>query len=163
MKEIKTEQRSASLEQDARRLRLAMEADVTADKKTRKHMGGAAAAVQAKHGDRCSAKRLQVGPTSSTNFGVKAEPSALLRWDDVLVNKGTAAPKPCLSPVEILMRTVAGGLLLAGTASTATRITCHQPPLWPCPPEEMNLRTSNQYVTNYSRFWKMKVLQMKSM
>ena len=44
--EIKaTEQRSASLEQDAQEPRLAMEADVTADKKHRERTEGAAAAV----------------------------------------------------------------------------------------------------------------------
>ena len=68
----RTNQRLASLEQDARQPRLAMEADVPADKKTRERMEGAATAVQAKHGDSCSAKRVQVGPTCSTSFGVKA-------------------------------------------------------------------------------------------
>ena len=53
-----TEQRSASLEQDTRQPRLAMEADVTADEKTRERTEGAAAAVQAKHGDII----LQKGP-----------------------------------------------------------------------------------------------------
>ena len=50
------DQRLASLEQDARQPRLAMEADVSADKKTRERTEGAATAVQAKHGDSCSAK-----------------------------------------------------------------------------------------------------------
>ena len=50
------DQRVASLEQNARQPRLAMEADVPADKKTRKRTEGAATAVQAKHGDICSAK-----------------------------------------------------------------------------------------------------------
>ncbi|CAM9124457.1 unnamed protein product, partial [Ascophyllum nodosum] len=45
-----TNKRLASLEQDARQPRLAMEADVPADKKTRKRTEGAATAVQAKHG-----------------------------------------------------------------------------------------------------------------
>ena len=49
-------QRLASLEQDAWQRRLAMEADVTADKKTRERAEGAAAAVQAKHGNSCSSK-----------------------------------------------------------------------------------------------------------
>ena len=74
-----TEHRSASLEQDARQPGLAMEADVTADKKTRERKEGAAAAVQVKHGNSCPAKSVQAGPTSSTSFGVKAEPPALPR------------------------------------------------------------------------------------
>ena len=74
-----TKQRSASLEQDARQPRLAMEADVAADKKTHKRTEGATAEVQAKHGDSCSAKRFQAGPTSSTSFGMKVEPYALPR------------------------------------------------------------------------------------
>ena len=64
-KEIRvTEQRSASFEQDARQPCLTMEADATADKKTRERTEGATAAVQAKHGDSCSAKRIQAAPTS---------------------------------------------------------------------------------------------------
>ena len=116
-----TEQRSASLEQDARQPRLTMEADGTADKKTRKRTEGATAAVQAKHGDSSSAKRVQADPTSSTRFGMKAECPALPRWDDILVDKGAAVLKPCLSPAEMRTRIAAGGLLPAGTASTATR------------------------------------------
>ena len=58
----------ASLEQDARQPCLDMEADVTADKKTRERTEGAAAAVQAKYEDSCSPKRVQVGPTSSVCF-----------------------------------------------------------------------------------------------
>ena len=45
-----TERRSASLEQDARQPRLAMEADVPSDTKTCQRTEGAAAAVQAKYG-----------------------------------------------------------------------------------------------------------------
>ena len=52
----------ASLEQETRQPRLAMEADVTEDRKTRERTKGAA--VQAKYGDICSAKRVQTGPTS---------------------------------------------------------------------------------------------------
>ena len=40
--------------------------------------------------------------------------------DDAMVGRGAEAPKPCLSPVEMLTLTPAGGLLPAGTASTAT-------------------------------------------
>ena len=107
-------QRLASLEQDARQSRLAMEADVTADKKTREHMEGAAAVVQAKHGDSCSAKRFQVGPKSSTSFGIIAGPSALPRRDKVLVDIGAAAPKLCPPPVEMRTLTTTSGLLPTG-------------------------------------------------
>ena len=79
-KEVRAiEQRLTSLGQDAWQPLLAMEADVTTDKKTRERTAGAAAAVQVKHGDSYSAKRVQAGPTSSTGFGMKAEPPALPR------------------------------------------------------------------------------------
>ena len=65
-------QRLASLEQDAREPRLAMGADVTAYKKTHKRTEGAAATVQVKHEDSCSAKRIQTGPTSSTSFSINS-------------------------------------------------------------------------------------------
>ena len=84
-----TEQRSASLGQDARQPRLAMEADVTRDTKTHKRMEDAEA-DQAKNGDSCSTKRVQAGP-SSTSFGMKAEPPVLTRRNDVLVDIGAAA------------------------------------------------------------------------
>ena len=72
-------QRVASLEQDARQLRLAIEADRLADTKTCERTEGAAKAVQAMHGDSFSASRVDPGPkTNSTSFGVKAEsPSRL--------------------------------------------------------------------------------------
>ena len=98
---------------------------------------GAAAAGRAKYGDGCSAKRVQTGPTSSTSFGMKAEPPTLLRRDDVLVDKGAAVRKPCLSSVEMQTQTATSGFLPAGKASTATRITFHQQPLWFCPTEEI--------------------------
>ena len=71
------DQRLASLEQDARQPCLAMEAGVLVAKKTRECTKGAAIAVQAKHGDSCSEKRVQACPKRSTSFGVKAEPPAL--------------------------------------------------------------------------------------
>ena len=46
----------------------------------------------------------------------------------------------------------AGGLLLAGTTSTARRITFDQLSLWLCPTEDINLRTSIQYASYYSIF-----------
>ena len=59
------DQRLASLQQDARQPRLAMEADVPVDKKTRECTEGAATAVQVKHGGSCSANRLNSDPKSS--------------------------------------------------------------------------------------------------
>ena len=106
-----------------------MEADLTIDKKTRERTEGAAAAVQAKYGDSFSAKRVQADLTSSTNFGMKAEPPAFSRWDDVLVDKGTAAPKLCPSLTEMRTLTAAGELFATGTTSTVTRTTFDQPPL----------------------------------
>ena len=50
-----TDRRLAGLEQDARQPRLATEADVATDKKTRKRAEDAAA-DQTKHGDSCSVK-----------------------------------------------------------------------------------------------------------
>ena len=90
--------RFTGLEQEARQPRLATAADVPADKKTRKRIEGAAV-DQAKHGDSCSTKTVQAGPTSSTSFSVKAEPPALPCRDDVLVDKGAAALKSCHSPL----------------------------------------------------------------
>ena len=110
-----------------------MEADVKTDKKTRERTEGAAAAVQAKHGDRCSAKIFQAGPTSSTSFGKKAEPPALPCRDDALVDIGTAVPKPCLSSVEMRTLTAAGGLFPTGKTSTATKTIFQQLPFWVLP------------------------------
>ena len=62
-------QRVASLEHDTRQPRLAMEADGQADTKTSEHSEGAATAVQAVRGDRCSANRVDLDPMCSTSFG----------------------------------------------------------------------------------------------
>ena len=102
-------QRLASLEQNARQPHLAMEARVPADNSTRERTEGAATVVQPKHGDSCLAKRVQTGPKSSTSFGVKSKLPALSCRDDVLVENGAAAPKSCLSPLEIHTPTAAGG------------------------------------------------------
>ena len=80
--------RLASLEQDGRQPRLAMAADVPADKETRERTEGAATAVQAMHGDSFCANRIDHDPMYSTSFGVKAEPPDLPRRDDVLVENG---------------------------------------------------------------------------
>ena len=146
----------ASLEQDVRQPRLAMEGDVSADKKTRERTEGAATAVQAKHGDSCSANRVDPDPKSSTSFGDDSTgpPALPCSKDDALVGNGTAAPNSCLSPLEMRTPRAAGGLLSAGTTSTATRTTFDQPPLWFCPSEETKFRTSIQYASLYSIFWR---------
>ena len=96
------DQRLASLDQNARQPRLAMDANVPADEKTRERTDDAAKAVQAMHNrDSFSAKKVQDDPKSSTTFGMKAEPPALSCRDDVLVENGAAAPKLCLSPLEM--------------------------------------------------------------
>ena len=107
-----TGQRSASLEQNARQPCLATEADVTRDKKTRKCTEGATATDRAKHiGDSSSANQVDPDQMCSTSFGMKAEPPALPRRDDVLVDKGAAGPKPCLSLMEMCTLTVTGDLI----------------------------------------------------
>ena len=55
------DQRFASLEQDPRQPRLAMEVDGPSNAKTSECTEGAAKAVQAKHGDSFSAQRVQNG------------------------------------------------------------------------------------------------------
>ena len=147
------DQRLASLKQDAQQPRLAMETDIKADKKTRKRTEGAATAVQTKHGDSCSAKTVQVGAKRLTSFDVKAEPLALPCSDDVLVENGAAAPKSCLSPLEMRTPTTAGGLPLLGKTSTAKNTILHQLALWFCPTVEKNVRTSILYASYYSIFW----------
>ena len=99
-----------------------------------------------------------------TSFGDEftGPPALPCTRDDALVDNGVAAPKPCLSPAEMRTRTAAGGLLPTGKASAATRIIFHQPPLWFYLTEEIKYRTSNQYTTDYSSFWKLKVFKTKS-
>ena len=110
------DQRLPSLEQDARQPRLAMEADVLADKKTRERTEGAAKAVQLVHGDNCSANRVDSDPMCSTSFGDDSTgpPTLPCSWDDAQVGNGAAAPKSCLSPLEMRSPIATGGLLLTG-------------------------------------------------
>ena len=144
------DQRLASLEQNARQPRLIMEADMPADKKTRERTERVTTAVQAKHRDSCSEKRAQAGPTCSIIFGVQAEPPALPCRDDVLFENGAVAPKLCILLLEMRTPTAAGGLLPTDNSSTATRTTFHQLPLWFCPTEEINLKTSIQCDAYYT-------------
>ena len=108
-------------------------------------------------------KQADCNPTSSTILGMKVEPPALSLRDYARVDKGAAAPKPCLSPMKMRTLTAAGGLLPTGTTSTATKTIFHQPPLWFCPTEKINSRTTSIriHTTQYSSFWKMKVLETK--
>ena len=113
-------QQLASQEQDARQPRLAMEADGPANTKTRERTEGAAIAVQAMHGDSCTAKKVQDGPKTSISFGVKAEPPDLPCGEDVLVEDGATSPETCLPSLEMRSSTAAGGLVpTAGETSTA--------------------------------------------
>ena len=59
------DQRVASLEHGARQPRLAMEANGQANTMTRERTEGAAKAIQAMHGDRFSALRVDPGPKTT--------------------------------------------------------------------------------------------------
>ena len=108
----RTSQRLASLEHDACRSRLAMEADGQVDTEIRERTEGAATAIQAMHEDSCSVNRVDPTPkTTSISFGVKGDSPALPCRDDVLVDNGAAAPKSCLSPLAMRTTTAASGLL----------------------------------------------------
>ena len=151
------EKRLTSLEHGAGQPRLAMEADGPANTKTRERTEGAATVVQAMRGDSFTARRVEPGPnTSSTSFGVKAEPPALPCRDDVVVESDDAAPKSCLPSLEMRSSTAAGGLVPTGEASTATETNFNQPPIRfhsteetdsETSSKETNLRTSTQYAS----------------
>ena len=127
----KTDQRLASLEQDARQPRLAMEADGPADIKTRERTEGTAPTVQAMHGDSCSANRIDLDPMCSTSFGDDWTGPLTLPCskEDYLVDNSAATFKSCLSSLKMRTTSVAGGLLPTGKTSTATEATYNQPPL----------------------------------
>ena len=141
-----------------------MEADVKPDTKTRKRTEGVVAADRAKYiGDSSSSKKFNSDMTSLISFGMMAESPALSLSDDTLVDKGAAAPKLCLSSVEMRTLTAAGALFPAGLASTVTRTTFHQPPLWFYPTQEMNFRTTSiQYATTFNSLWKIKGSKTKT-
>ena len=146
------------LEHGARQPRLATEADgQQADTRTRESTEGAATAAQAMRGDCFSARRVEPGPTTnSTSFGVKAEPPALPYRDDVVVESGLAAPKPCLPFKEMRSTSAAGGLLPTGEAFSATRTILNKPPLRYYSTEETdsktNWRNRVRYVSYDSNF-----------
>ena len=137
------------------------QADVPSDTKIHKRIEDAVA-VQAKHMDSCSANQVDPDPMCLTSFRDNStEPPALACSRDVfLVDNGAAVSKLCLSPLEMRTPTAAGVLLPTGTSSVMRRTAFDQPPLWFCSTDEINLRTPNQYVMNYNRFWKMKALQI---
>ena len=120
-----TNQRLAGLQDGARQSCLAKEADVEPDTKTRKRTEGAAA-DRVKNGVSSSA-RFDDGPTSLTSFDMIVEPFFMAPENcvgDALVNEDVEAPKPHLLPMEVrMLPSAAGGLLPAGTASTAIRTT----------------------------------------
>ena len=96
-----TNQRLADLEHEARQPRLAMEANVKPDTKTRKRTKDAAA-DRAKHGDKSSSAQVDQDPMCLTSFDDDfIEPPTLLCRDDALIDKGAEAPKACLSPVVV--------------------------------------------------------------
>ena len=89
---------------------VALEADAHANTKTHERTEGAATTVQAMHGDSCSVTRVDPGTkTTSTIFGMKAEPPALPCRDDVLVENGDASPKSCLPSLDMRSPSAAGG------------------------------------------------------
>ena len=148
-----TSQRVSSLEQNARQPRLTMEVDEQADTKTRERTESAATAVQAMHGDSCSANRVDPDPMCSTSFSddCTGRPAPPCSGGNALVDNGAAAPKSCLPPLE-MRTTAAGGLLPTGETSTATKITFNQPLLRVYSTEEINLWTPILSVSYASSF-----------
>ena len=130
-----------------------MEVNGHANTKSRECTEGAATAVQAMHGDSCSATRVDPGPkTNSTSFGAKAEPPALPCRNVVLVENSAAAPRSRLLSLEMRSPTAGGGLLPTAETSTATRIAFNQPSIRLNLTEKTNLRTSTQPVSYDSSF-----------
>ena len=133
------EQLAAHAEQDAWQQRYTMEADETANTKTRERTEGAATALQTMRGDSCTtAQKVQEGPKTSISFGVMAERPDLPCREDVLVEDGATSPESCLPSLEMRSSTAAGSLLSTGEASTATRITSNELLLRFYATEEMN-------------------------
>ena len=134
------------------------------DTKTRECTEGATATVQAKYGDSCSVNQVDPDPMYLTSFGNGSTgPLALpCSRDDALVDNGAAAPKSCLSPMEMRTLTAADGLLPNGKTSKVTMHIVDQLPLWFCLTKKIKFRTTNQYATDCSSFWKLNVLETKS-
>ena len=119
-----TNQRLACLVHDSRQPRLATEADVEPDTKTRKRTESACAADS-----ESSSARFDDGSTSLTSFGMIAEALAPEKFiGDVLVSKGAEASKLHLPPIEVrMLSSTAGDLLPAGTVSTIMRTIFPRP------------------------------------
>ena len=156
------DQRLTRPEHDARQPRFAMEANRSANTRTRERTEGAAKAVQAMHGDSFFATRVEPGPKNSISFGVKAEPPALPCRDDVLVENVAAAPKWCLPYLEMRSPTAADGLLPTGEVSIATRTTFNQSPLRLSTVETNCKKTSTPYVPYDSSFFQKNTLAAAS-
>ena len=92
-----------------------MDLDVLLDTKTRNRTEEVAA-DRVISGDSSSANRIDPEQMCLTSFGdyFNGPPALPCLRDDALVVNDAAAPKPCLSPVKMHTRTVAGGLLFAG-------------------------------------------------
>ena len=142
-----TDQRVPSLEQDARQPRLAMEADGSANTKTRNHTEGAATAVQAMRWDSCSTDWVDPDPMCSTSSGdgCTGPPAPPCSGENALVDNRAAAPKSCLPFLEMRSPSAVGGLLPAGDTSTATRTTFNKSYFRLCATEEMNPKKTNSW------------------
>ena len=129
-----------------------MEADVTTYTKTHKRTEGAAAAEPMMNEDSSSAD-VDPDPICLASFGDDSTGPPALPYsrDDALVGNGAAAPKACLSPVEMHARTATGGLLPVGTASTA-RIIYYQSRFGFCPTEETKSGTTSIQYAAYSSY-----------
>ena len=139
------EQHLTSLEPGARQPHLAMMADGSANMKTRERTEDAAIAVQAMHGDSCSADRVDPDPMCSTSFGVDCvgPPAPFCLGENVLVDNRAAAPKSCLPSLEMRSPTAAGGLHPTGEASTAAKTTYNKTPRRLYATEETNPKETN--------------------
>ena len=126
--------------------------------------------VQAMHGVSCAAQKVQDGLKTSISFGVKTKPPDLPCRDDVLVEDGAAAPKSCLSSLEMRTTTAAGGLVSTGKTSTETETTLNEPFLQFFSAEEANCKKDPTPSASYgSSVWNLlaassfrKVIETKS-
>ena len=110
-----------------------------------------------------SSAQVHHDPMCLTSFGDDfiQPPARPCCKDDALVDKGAAAPKLCLSSVETCTLIAAGGLLPAGTVSTAVKTIFPRPLFsWSLGEETKisNSPTNNQLA--FSR-WR-RVIQTKS-
>ena len=139
-----TSQRLVGLEEDARQPRFAIKPDGSVNTKAYESTEGAARAVQEMHGDSCFANRVDPNQMWSTSFGDDCTGPLALPFprDDTLVANGAAAPKSCLSSLEMRSPTATGGLLPTGKTSTPTKTIFDHPAFWFCQTEQTILRTS---------------------